>query len=696
MRKKKNKKYFKSNRKRPSKHLNKSFNFYDNNKKVNIFKHSNSCVFNYFENFKKNIYELKKTEEIFEDLNDDNDLFSFENQSIQTARNKWRNNEKQMIEQNFNEVLEIKDKLTIYKYSNVEGRSTHELIYQYYYDDFDSNDYKNAKIILFIGKTGDGKSTAINAFFNIIKGIKIEDKYRYILIKERKKEKGQAESQTDGLHLYYIKDNNNNPIIIIDSQGYGDTRGKEYDEKINKAFEYAFTNIIDHINTICFIAKSNESRLDTLIKYIFSCVTSLFSEDLIQNIIFLCTFANKSTIKKVPQFIESISTEKNFKTIIEKMNTKFWYVVESISIFDDDIKDKLSQYSFNQLYQLYEEKVKNSQSKNISISTEIIKNRNEINTIIKKIILKSQTINPEKEKIKEKEKIIKEYDNKIYNIEYNIENKKTQISMVYVPNINNEIYEIERQRDNIIYNLDNQYEQRTVRKTKYYGGNNTYCTYCKSNCHCPCDCFGALFDRCEVFSFFSKICEDCGHHKDSHCVRSSCRYVDEYESIKVNNYYKIQQERNYYQRRIDEARNEYYRKKEKKDNLEEELNDLYNQKYRLNNQKYNYINEKEEINENIKAINKDIILVIMELLNISNKIKNNAMNQFHADIENEYIESLIVKIEDIGNKDDNKQIKQLKEFKKYGDIYQELKNISEEELTLNDPEYFLKKLKIVF
>ena len=36
MRKKKNKKYFKSNRKRPSKHLNKSFNFYDNNKKVNI------------------------------------------------------------------------------------------------------------------------------------------------------------------------------------------------------------------------------------------------------------------------------------------------------------------------------------------------------------------------------------------------------------------------------------------------------------------------------------------------------------------------------------------------------------------------------------------------------------------------------------------------------------------------------------
>ena len=695
MRKMKNKKYFKSNRKKTSNHINKSLYLYDSKKKVNIIKHTNSSVINYFEKKNKNIYDIKKTDEIIEDINDDNDLFSFENQCIQTARNKWRNNEKQIIGQNFNELLEIKDELKIYKYSNVEGSSTHKLIYQYYYDDFDSNDHKNAKIILFIGKTGDGKSTAINAFFNIIKGIKIEDKYRYILIKEPIKDKGQAESQTDGLHLYYIKDNNNNPIIIIDSQGYGDTRGKEYDEKINEAFEYIFTNIIDHINTICFIAKSNESRLDILIKYIFSCVTSLFSEDLIQNIIFLCTHADRSTIKEGPQFIKSISTEKNFKTIIEKINTKFWYAVESISIFDDEINDKLCQYSFNQLYKLYEEKVKNSQSKNISSSSEIIKNRNEINTIIKKIILKSQSINPEKEKIKEKEKIINEYDNKINNIDYKRDNINRLISMVYVPDINNEIYEIERERDNIIYNLDNQYEEKEVRNTQYYGGNNTYCDKCKNNCHCPCDCFGSLFDRCEVFSFFSKICDKCGHHKDSHYIRSSYRYVDEIQRKKINNYSKIQEKRNYYQRRIDEARNEYYSKKEKKDNLQNELYDLYYQKNVLDNQKYNYINEKDEINKNIEAINKDIILIMLELLNISNKIKNIAMNQFHADIENEYIDTLIDRIEEIGNKDD-KQIKQLKEFKKYSDIYQGLKNISEEELTLNGPEYFLKKLKIIF
>ena len=45
-----------------------------------------------------------------------------------------------------------------------------------------------------------GKLLIINALFNIIKNIKIDDKY--IFIKEEEKEKKQTESQTDGLHLY--------------------------------------------------------------------------------------------------------------------------------------------------------------------------------------------------------------------------------------------------------------------------------------------------------------------------------------------------------------------------------------------------------------------------------------------------------------------------------------------------------------
>jgi septin family protein len=179
---------------------------------------------------------------------------------------------------NYEEIRKQED-LVIYRYSNIERKSDHELVYQYFYDRFDLNDYNFAYVILFVGKTGDGKSTAINAFFNIIKGIKLEDKYRFMLIEEKEKEKGQATSQTDGVHLYYLRDYNNNPIIIIDSQGYGDTRGIQYDEKINEAFRYVFGSVINHINAVGFISKATNNRIDILTKYIFSCVTSLFAGD---------------------------------------------------------------------------------------------------------------------------------------------------------------------------------------------------------------------------------------------------------------------------------------------------------------------------------------------------------------------------------------------------------------------------------
>ena len=300
---------------------------------------------------------LNQISTIEDDNSNSNDLF--QNLCMRTARNKWRNNKQNNFKKdetkkeeeiknikillpletkkskNSNkvyELLEMKDNFHIYKYSNNPRKNPHKLIYQYFYDEYNKSDYENANIILFIGKTGDGKSTAINALFNIIKGIKLEDNHRFILIPEQKKEKGQAESQTDGIHLYYIKDYLNNPIIIVDSQGFGDTRGKKYDELVKKAFEYVFNNLIKHINSIFFIAKSTDCRLDITTKYIFSCVTSLFSEDVCENLVFLTTFANKSTISQGPLFIKSISSNDKFISILKKTSKKWYYVVESISI----------------------------------------------------------------------------------------------------------------------------------------------------------------------------------------------------------------------------------------------------------------------------------------------------------------------------------------------------------------------------
>ena len=684
-----------NNAKKNNKYKNKNVFYGENKKPFFIATFRNKNIHNINE---KKESEINKTINYI-DLNDSNhdnindkdsylDESSYDMKFMLTARNKWRNNKQEIIGNNMNEIIEIRDGLKIYKYSNAEKKNIHKLINEYHFDKFDKDDYKNAFIILFIGKTGDGKTTAINAFFNIIKGIKFEDEYRYILIKEKKKPKGQAESQTDGLNLYYVKDNNKNPIIIIDSQGYGDTRGKEYDELINETFEYAFTNIIKHINTICFIVKSSEARLDILMKYIFSCVTSLFSDDICQNFIILNTFANRETMKKGPFFVDSIQNDDTFKEIIKKFDKKWWYATENYNIFDKD-KSKLTLYSFKQLNELYEEKVKNSRPRNISKSSEIIGSRNKIKTVVKDFISKYKSLKSEIQQIPGIENKINEYENKIRDIDWKINNKRDEISYIYVPNLDNELSYIENERDRKIKDLDNQYEEKKVRTFKYVGGNHTYCSYCEKNCHEYCDCFGGFLNRCYVFSIFGE-CQNCGHSKSRHTLQSSYKYVDETERKKIDNYSKIQEARDYYWKRRDKIYDEYYKKTDEKRKKENELNKYTNEKNQLNEQKNYYINDKQRINDNIEKINKDIIMVIIKLKRIFEKINNIAMNVNHLEIEIKYIESLKEKMEYVEKSD---EIKKLNEYLKYYEIFKLLKDIKEEELIDFRIENYADKLK---
>ena len=73
-----------------------------------------------------------------------------ENQ-LEIARNKRGNNN---IENNLSnyKLLEIKDDIKIYQYSNNNYKSPYNLIYQYYIDEFELNDEKNVKLYYLLEK----------------------------------------------------------------------------------------------------------------------------------------------------------------------------------------------------------------------------------------------------------------------------------------------------------------------------------------------------------------------------------------------------------------------------------------------------------------------------------------------------------------------------------------------------------------
>ena len=608
---------------------------------------------------------------------------------IKTTQNKLENNFTKNKENEY-DLLEMLDDIKIYKYSNIKSKSPYKLIFQYFFDKYESTDYKNSKIILFIGKTGDGKTTAINAIFNILKGIKLEDNYRFILIKESIKDKGQSESQTDGLHLYYIKDKNNNPLIIVDCQGFGDTRGKIYDELIKESFQYIFNNIIFHIDLICFISNSTNLRITPLTKYIFSFSTSLFSNDLYKNFIIISTFANKDTIKNGPLYIDSIQKDDFFKEIIEKMDKKWWYAVDSLCLFDDEINNKLCKYTYSQFNYLYEEKINNSIKIDIKKSSEIINIRKEFKIKILNIISNYKKISFQNQNINEINKKINEQTKKINIVNNQIEYKNEDIKYIYVPDKDLQIKQIEDYRNKIINELDNQYNYYTVRRYRYVGGVHTTCRYCEANCHSPCYCL--FFFRCKIFNFLG-YCVECGHSKSNHNIHKSYKYVNENEKSKIDNSIKIKKEKEYFWQKYDEIIHEYNKMRNIKENKEREINNLKKEKNQLNDQKYYYINEKEKINNIIKETYKDISSFVLDLINMNEIIKKYGMNQQHCEIENVYIDTLLSQVEQNNCKDSYDKIEKLKEYKRYNDIFKILSNISAYDLKEKGVKFFIDKIE---
>ena len=174
-------------------------------------------------------------------------------------------------------------------------------------------------------------------------------------------------------------------------------------------------------------------------------------------------------------------------------------------------------------------------------------------------------------------------------------------------------------------------------------------------------------------------------------LHSSSKYVTKIERKKIDNNDKIVKIKNEYWQQKHKIEDEYNRMNKEKNIQENNLDILYEKKSELNDKINNITNDKNKINENISnKINNLKTIINIDLMNISQKISNIAMNQYHFDIENEYIESLISKMMEINEKND--QIKKLKKNKKYNQIFQELNKVSLEELIKYD-EIFWEKLK---
>ena len=178
------------------------------------------------------------------------------------------------------------------------------------------------KVVLMVGQTGAGKTTTVNSMINYLYDVKYKNPFRYKLILEKTKKTGQAESQTDFVTSYQLKNygannnnnnNNNNEkksefkekdnnsycvlsptavdydLTIVDTPGFGDTRGVEQDKKIMGDIKLWFEKKLDTLDAVCFVIKSTDSRLTSSQKYVFESILNIFGEDIKNNIFIVIT-----------------------------------------------------------------------------------------------------------------------------------------------------------------------------------------------------------------------------------------------------------------------------------------------------------------------------------------------------------------------------------------------------------------------
>ncbi|CAC5384559.1 unnamed protein product [Mytilus coruscus] len=154
------------------------------------------------------------------------------------------------------------------------------------------------KTIMLLGATGSGKSTQIDAMFNYIAGVSFVDDYRFELVHLTKEEEDklgkQYVSQTNGITCYRIPWKDDSSIkcklCVIDSPGFGDSRGEEFDKTIPEKVKNLFQRGIRSLDALCLVVPVSCTRLTDPQKYVFSSILELFAKDISDNIFIFLTY----------------------------------------------------------------------------------------------------------------------------------------------------------------------------------------------------------------------------------------------------------------------------------------------------------------------------------------------------------------------------------------------------------------------
>ena len=147
--------------------------------------------------------------------------------------------------------------------------------------------------LLLIGETGSGKTSFLNLLCNYaaIKKIGFEMGLEQLKdFNDRDLENAQSEqmeSKTSGTALYNIE-LNDLKIGVIDTPGFGDSRGMDEDKKHIQIIIAALKEV-EHLNCICLVINGRLSRMTASLRYVLAEITAILPKTVLNNVVVVFT-----------------------------------------------------------------------------------------------------------------------------------------------------------------------------------------------------------------------------------------------------------------------------------------------------------------------------------------------------------------------------------------------------------------------
>ena len=306
-------------------------------------------------------------------------------------------------------------------------------------------------------------------------------------------------SQTEYITVYTINPPDgsrfNFRLRIIDTPGFGDTRGIPRDEQLVKQIRHLFDgngSEIHFLDAICFIAKAPDARLTPTQRYIFEQILLLFGKDVEANICPLITFADG----REPQVLHALGTY---------VPCRNWFGFNNSALFAENVSkegDDLSSFFWEmgkKSYHKFFSYLQNLSPKSLTQTKEVLLTRHKLEMTITEL---QREVKLGVQKVGELEAEIKIFKEKE---EAFLENKSFKYTVMETIPFKNEIQD---------------------------GQSTTNCDFCKKTCHFPCtECKGDDKSKCTAMDWKGN-CLQC-MKRCTHSVHKNDKFTYSFVQVPV-------------------------------------------------------------------------------------------------------------------------------------------------------------------